>query len=138
MENITDEPTPLAEGIGAWALVNLILAILTVLGSLLLLIGFFGKKEEEALDEDGNAIVDDEGNSLMNQIHKRGGWRLASLLPAIAAVIAFVLTENMRNPMILVDRWTLLMVIIAVVQIVVAFLSRKKKEEPEEETAAVV
>lgn len=75
----------------------------------------------------------------MNEINKRGGWRLASLVPAIGAVIAFILTEDMRNPMILVDRWTILMVIIAVVQIVVAFLSKKKTEEPEEEeaTAAV-
>lgn len=138
-EIITDEPTPLAEGTGAaWALVNLILTILTGHGSILLLIFYFGKDEKEAQDADGNPILDAEGNNVMYSIKKHGGWRLASLLPAIGAVIAFILTEDMRNPMILVDRWTLLMVIIAVIQIVVAVLSRKKTEEPEEETAAMV
>ena len=136
-EDIPDEEVPLAAA-PAWALVNLILSILTVLGSLLLLIGFIGKKKEEVLDEDGNAILDAEGNSLMNQIHKHGGWRLGSLLPAILSVIAFILTEDMRNPMILVDRWTLLMVIIAVVQILVAFFSKKETEKSEEETAVSV
>ena len=69
----------------------------------------------------------------MNDIKKRGGWRLASLVPAILSVIAFLLTENMRNPMILVDRWTLLMVIIAVVQVLVMLLSKKKTEENTQE-----
>ena len=130
-EEIPDEPVPQAGP--AWALINLILSILTVLASLLLLVGFFGKKEEEAQDENGNAILDAEGNNVMNDIKKRGGWRLASLVPAILSVIAFLLTENMRNPMILVDRWTLLMVIIAVVQVLVMLLSKKKTEENTQE-----
>ena len=130
-EEIPDEPVPQAGP--AWALINLILSILTVLASLLLLVGFFGKKEEEAQDENGNAILDAEGNNVMNDIKKRGGWRLASLVPAILSVIAFLLTENMRNPMILVDRWTLLMVIIAVVQVLVMLLSKKKTEDNTQE-----
>ena len=130
-EEIPDEPVPQAGP--AWALINLILSILTVLASLLLLVGYFGKKEEEAEDENGNAILDAEGNNVMNDIKKRGGWRLASLVPAILSVIAFLLTENMRNPMILVDRWTLLMVIIAVVQVLVMLLSKKKTEDNTQE-----
>ena len=130
-EDIPDEPTPLAAP--AWALVNLILSILTVLASLLLLIGYFGKKKEEAEDENGNAILDADGNNVMNDVKKRGAWRLASLVPAILSVVAFLLTENMRNPMVLVDRWTLLMVVIAVVQVLVMLLSRKKTEENTQE-----
>ena len=49
----------------------------------------------------------------------------------MAAVIAFILTENMRLPMVLVDKWTLLMVIIALVQLLVAYFS-KKTQEPEQ------
>ncbi len=130
-DNIPDEPVPQAGP--AWALINLILSILTVLASLFLLVGYFGKKEEEAEDENGNAILDAEGNNVMNEIKKRGGWRLVSLVPAILSVIAFLLTENMRNPMILVDRWTLLMVIIAVVQVLVMLLSKKKTEDNTQE-----
>ena len=129
-EDIPDEDVPMAAP--AWALLNLILSLLTVLGSLFLLSGLFGKKKEEATDENGNLILDDNGESVMNRIKQRTGWRITSLLPAIGSVIAFILTENMRNPMVLVDRWTLLMVIIAVIQILVMMLSKKKVEETEE------
>ena len=129
-EDIPDEDVPMAAP--AWALLNLILSLLTVLGSLFLLSGLFGKKKEEATDENGNLILDDNGESVMNRIKQRTGWRITSLLPAIGSVIAFILTENMRNPMVLVDRWTLLMVIIAVIQVLVMMLSKKKVEETEE------
>ena len=64
---------------------------------------------------------------------KKGFWRVFSLIPAIVSVIAFILTENMRLPMRLVDRWTLLMVIIAIVQIVVAVLCKKRKNKDDED-----
>ena len=130
-EDIADEPTPLAMG-GAWALVNLILTVLTVLGSVMLLVGYIGKKQKEREDEDGNVILNAEGEAEMDDIKKKGGWRLASILPAVAAVIAFILTENMRLPMVLVDKWTLLMIVIALVQLLVAYFSRKKTQEPEQ------
>ena len=131
VEEIVDEETPLAMG-GAWALVNLILTVLTVLGSILLLIGYIGKKQKEREDENGNVILNAEGEAETDDIKKKGGWRLASIIPAVAAVIAFILTENMRLPMVLVDKWTLLMVIIALVQLLVAYFSKKKTQEPEQ------
>ena len=131
VEEIADEETPLAMG-GAWALVNLILTVLTVLGSILLLIGYIGKKQKEHEDENGNVILNAEGEAETDNIKKKGGWRLASIIPAVAAVIAFILTENMRLPMVLVDKWTLLMVIIALVQLLVAYFSKKKTQEPEQ------
>lgn len=115
-----DEPTALASG-AKWALVNLILMILTALTSIVLLVGYFGKKEEQ--DDDGNEV----------DIKRKGIARLCSLVPAIAAIIAFFLTEDMRNPMILVDRWTLLMVILAVLQVLVAVFARKQKEQRDDE-----
>ena len=131
VEEIVDEETPLAMG-GAWALVNLILTVLTVLGSILLLIGYIGKKQKEREDENGNVILNAEGEAETDDIKKKGGWRLASIIPAVAAVIAFILTENMRLPMVLVDKWTLLMVIIALVQLLIAYFSKKKTQEPEQ------
>ena len=124
-EAIGEEETPLASGNAAWALLNLILTILTVLGSLILLIGYLGKKRKE--DEEGNEEY---------TVKKHGFWRVASLVPAIGAIIAFILTEDMSQPMVFVDRWTLLMVIIAVIQIVIAVLSMKDKQEPDEDDAA--
>ena len=124
-------------GGGAWALVNLILMLLTVLASLLLLLGYLGKKKYAKEDEYGNALHDANGNEIIDYTrNKKGFWRVASLIPAIAAVIAFALTENMRLPMVMTDRWTLLMVIIAVVQLIVAVLCKKKKEYEEDEDEA--
>ena len=137
-EVIEDEETPLAPmATGAWALVNLILMLLTVLASLLLLLGYLGKKKYAKEDEYGNALHDANGNEIIDYTrNKKGFWRVASLIPAIAAVIAFALTENMRLPMVMTDRWTLLMVIIAVVQLIVAVLCKKKKESEEDENQA--
>ena len=137
-EVIEDEETPLAPmATGAWALVNLILMLLTVLASLLLLLGYLGKKKYAKEDEYGNALHDANGNEIIDYTrNKKGFWRVASLIPAVAAVIAFALTENMRLPMVMTDRWTLLMVIIAVVQLIVAVLCKKKKESEEDENQA--
>lgn len=107
-ETIGDEETPLAGGSSAWALLNLILTILTALGSVVLVIGYFGKK--------------------------RSIWHLISLIPGIGAIVAFALTQDMSQKMAFVDRWTLLMVIIAVVQIVIAVLSMKNKPESDEDS----
>ena len=129
-EVIEPDETPLAPmPTGAWALVNLILMLLTVLASLLLLIGYLGKKKHTERDEYGNKRIDYTRN-------KKGFWRVASLIPAVAAVIAFVLTENMKLPMIMVDRWTLLMAVIAVLQLIVAVMSKKQKESQDEENEA--
>ena len=135
LEAIADDATPLAGGRGGhWALINLILAILTVLASLLLLIGYIGKKKKALEDEDGNKVKDEDGNTVWEyEKKKKGFWRVFSLIPAIVSVIAFILTENMRLPMRLVDRWTLLMVIIAIVQIVVAVLCKKRKNKDDED-----
>lgn len=111
-EVIEDEETPLAPmANGAWALVNLVLMILTVLASLLMLLGVIGKKRGR---------------------NNKSFWRIASLIPAIGALAAFVLTENMKLPMAMVDRWTLLMVIIAVLQLIVAAMSKKQNESEDD------
>ena len=124
-ESIAEEATPLAGNTGAWALLNLILAVLTALGSVVLLVGYLGKKRKE--DEEGKEEY---------TVKKHGFWRVASLIPGIGAIVAFLLTEDMSQPMAFVDRWTLLMVILAVIQIVIAVLSMKDKQEPDEQDEA--
>ena len=55
------------------------------------------------------------------------------MIPAILSVIIFIFTEDMRNPMVLVDRFTLCMVIIAAFNLLLAFLTRNRKDEDEKE-----
>ena len=132
-EDIQDGTVPLVgfDG-GVWALLNLILTVATVLLSLILLIGCFGKKKKNEEEE----TEDDE--ETQEKIRKKKFWRILSLIPAIGAVIAFILTEDMRLDMVIIDRWTLLMAVIALVQIILAVFSKKssKEEENEEDSKA--
>jgi uncharacterized repeat protein (TIGR02543 family) len=120
-EIITEEPTPLAGA--SWALLNLILAIATALGSVLMLIGLVGKKRKEEVE-----------GVVVRETKKHPVTRLMTLLPAIGGIIAFILTENMKNPMAIVDRWTILMAVIAVLQIALVLLGVKKDKDVDPET----
>ncbi len=121
-ETEPEDPAEQEQAKPAWALINLILAALTALASVVLLIGYcIGKKQSEE-EKAGNAAAGNE-----TKLH--GAWRAFSLVPAAGAVIAFILTENIRNPMILIDRWTVLMVIIALVQAAVMMLSKKSTKK---------
>ena len=126
---IPEMPAPLAGP--AWALVNLILALLTVLGSIILLIGGLRGKKEEEKEEDENP---DEKVTVRR---RRRVLRALSLIPAAAAVIAFILTEDMSLRMVLTDGYTLLMAIIALIQAGMMIISRDKKDNEEKEAAAM-
>ncbi len=88
---------------------------------------FFGRKEEE--NEDNSEEAQKRRNSKLIV-------RLASLLPTIAAIVTFILTEDMSNPMVMFDGYTWVMAVIAVVQVGVMFLSKKTEEEEEANDAA--
>jgi hypothetical protein len=135
---IADPATPLSSGNGngiggAWALVNLICSILTVLGSL---IAVFRRKDDEEEDEEQNVNMYRDEEDEDNRGRKMFAAKAAGILTAIASVITFILTEDMRLPMILIDKWTLLMVIMLAVQIVAAVLNKKASEADEEEDDA--
>lgn len=135
---IEDEGTALgAKGALSWALVNLIAMVLTVVLCLLLLVTYFTKKkdEEQGNEEENNRVeskaeTDEEKEK---ELKRHGMIRLLSLIPAVGSVIVFFLTENMRNPMIMVDKWTIWMILILAVEVVLAVLSKKKNEDKDEE-----
>ena len=58
--------------------------------------------------------------------------RLVSIIPAAAAIIVFILTEDLSSKMQLVDKFTALMIIILAVQVIVAALAKVKKEDADE------
>ncbi|MBQ6491666.1 MAG: hypothetical protein IJI88_05285, partial [Atopobiaceae bacterium] len=126
-EVVPDVPAPLAPvvDLGAWALLNLIAAAATVLLSAFRLGGI-------RRDEDGD---ESESSEDEEQRKNRRALRLATLVPAIGSVIAFILTEDMSLPMLIIDRWSPLMVAILVAQVVLAVLARNKDEEQDERQA---
>lgn len=132
-EQIQENETPLANNVGAsWALVNLICSILTILSAIIL---FFSKrKREEEDDEEDMKEQQSTNNEEQEELQKRRLWvRIVSIAIALISIIVFILTENVFNPMILVDSWTLTMVIILVVQIITFIIGRKWKDVEQEE-----
>ena len=111
-----------AEG-SAWALLNLIMAVITGIISAVLLVGYFGREEREEENEE-------------DKTDRKGFARVMSLIPAVGAAIAFILTENMSNPMIFTDRWTILMAVILLIQAIVAIIAKKSDEENEDDNIA--
>ena len=111
----------MAAASGAWALLNLIMGALTALGSIVMLARYIGKKRDEDKDQ--------MGNTTETKINKKGLARLLSLIPAIAAVVTFLLTEDMTQPMQMTDKWTLLMAVYLVANVIMAVIAHKTKDE---------
>jgi len=122
-EDIADVEVPLTEARASWALANLLAAIATVIATLGMYVTYFKKQENDEEDENEER----EGNN------ERKTSKLFSIIPAAVSVILFILTEDMRNPMVLFDKWTLLMMVIMIGNLVVAYLTRNKKEDEEKE-----
>ena len=120
-EVIDDDETPKVAPKGNWALINLIAAMLSVL---LGVIAILAKHKDEEDEEDE---TEDENVSTR---HRR--WKIVSAIDAIVAVVAFILTEDITQKMVMVDKWTILMVVIAVVGVVSMYFARKWHEEDEE------
>ena len=114
-ETISEQPVPLVryssgteiavEGsqMAGWALVNLLASILTVLLALLML------------------------------VDKRANNRavLLGLVAAVVSVLVFLFTENLANPMVLVDRWTIAMLALLAVNGIMILTKRSREAEKE-------
>ena len=124
-EEIIDEEVPQAAPGAAWALINLLAALGTVATAVGMIITFFKKKDD---DDDGTKANPDEESDE----NKGKKSKFLGLIPAVASVIIFILTENMHNPMTLVDKWTIPMVLILAANGIVAYLTRNKKPEDED------
>ncbi len=91
------------------------------------------RKDEETATEATEASEYEDGATLK----RKGVLRLISIIPLVIAIIVFILTEDMRNPMVFVGPGTIWMAVIAAVQVVLALFCKKSyKEEKQEEATA--
>ena len=93
----------------------------------------FSKKLNEkfdfGFDDDNFANEDDEANH-----YKRNKlYRLLGVVTSVASVLVFIFTEDMRAKMVIIDRWTLLMVVLLFVNVVTFYLGRRWQEDEDEE-----
>ncbi|MFV0412303.1 MAG: InlB B-repeat-containing protein [Oscillospiraceae bacterium] len=133
--SISDGDLPLGRA-QAWALLNLILTILGLVTSVVLIIAaFFGNNKDDEEEEKNNSYAEDEEEE---KAKRKSGilWRLLAIVTSVASLVVFLLTEDMRLPMVFTDKWTLLMVLLAVIEvifIVIMVKARKQNKRDDEE-----
>ena len=131
-EKIKEEATPQAAVKGHWALINLIAAMLSVVLAVAALLAKHAKEEDE--EEKDDQVVESENQDdeiVASKRHRT--WKIVAVVDAIAAVVVFILTENLAHNMVLVDKWTVLMVLFGLISIVSTYFARKWHEEDEDE-----
>lgn len=104
---------------GEWALINLIAVLLTFLIAIILIISLAINKIREANDD--------------KEYNNKAIKRILTIIASIISGIVFLLTEDITLPMVLVDKWTIVMIVILLINIIIAILSRRKEKENEEE-----
>ena len=133
-EEIEDDETPMAL-MPTWALINLIATILTVCTAAGMIITYFKKKEEDEEENEDGVVrqLTDEEKQKEEEENERKRSKFLGLIPGIGSVITFLLTEDMSAKMVLVDKWTILMIAILAIGAAMAYLTRDKKDEEEEQ-----
>ena len=107
------QTTQKAADVKGWALVNLIAAVMTVLGAAYACI--------RRRKEDGS-----KGSAAM---------KLGGVIAAAASVITFIMNENLAGPMSITDNWTVIMIFILGAQIVTAVIADRLEESKEDQEA---
>ena len=133
-EKIKEEATPQAAPKGHWALINLIVAMLSVVLAVVALLAKHAKDEDEDdEDKDDQVVANENEDDDENESTRHRRWKVIATIDAILAVVVFILTENISLPMVLVDKWTVLMVLFGLISIVSTYFARKWHEEDEDE-----
>lgn len=120
---IPDKPTPesLPVSKGSWALFNLICTILTGISTILTAL-FFKRKEKKEDDNENDVTIK---NSYLKP--------LSSIVLSVATIWLFIITEDMRLPMVIFDKFSPIMFILLVIGLMIMLLKNKKEKENQEE-----
>ncbi|MFV0353473.1 MAG: collagen-binding domain-containing protein [Oscillospiraceae bacterium] len=128
---LPNQETPLAnlnETNSSWALLNLLLVVLSVAVSVILVIATFAKKAkvEKANINSHIHYSDDEHPTTDKQTLL---WRVLGIAASIVSIIFFLLTENTQLPMAFIDKWTVWMILITVAQLAFVLLASRSKSK---------
>ena len=131
-ETIPDEGTPrsILPEPDYWALLNLILLVLTIVVAVTDGVLYFRKPTDKYGDE--YEYEDDEDE----EVKRHGLPRILAFITAIASFILFILTEDITEPMIWVDEYTIWMLILFIATVLLSMLSKKEYEDEESEQGA--
>ena len=112
-----------------WALLNLILTILSLILSIVLFIYCLRKKLKEKKEQKDGTYIEEESSLSTKRKYIRMG---ISVVITILMIFFFFATEDMSLKMQFTDKYTLIMFVYIIIQILfVAFLSMNKKRREE-------
>ncbi len=127
-ELVVDGGVPLSMGVfdkvgGAWSLFDLIMTILAVVFAVAYTVIRPKKRDEEE---------DEEGDETEESKHKK---RLVTsgvlALLAVFNIILFLVTQDLSQPMIIFDIYSIIFALVVITQIVIMFFIRKKNNDDE-------
>ena len=107
-----------------WALLNLILMILTIIIAFADGLLYFTKPTDKYGDEYEDEEVD---------VKRHGFPRIMAIVAAIMSVILFFLTEDMTDPMIWVDEYTVWMLILFIATAILTMMSKKETDQDQDD-----
>jgi len=146
----TDEPVPLDSGgvpgfvigdtfvplfggfdgmMSVWALMNLVMSIIgIILGIVTGIRAMILHKHEQDESMRGELFREEEERRRL-YYKRRFKWLIAVFAMAVAGIMVFIFTQNIRLPIVLVDRWTIVNALILTVEIIaVVFCIRRRRD----------
>ena len=142
---IADNPTPQAQTIeddgnalgdgGAWSLFDLICTIVTTILAVIMLVFALGRNRKDGDDEETAAAKTANGEEVEeDEVYKRKRIaRILSIIPAVGAIVLFILTQDLTQPMTFFDNWSLVFAIIAIVNIILTIGTKKTTDDGDDE-----
>ena len=132
---IDENSVPTEQGeLDYWALLNLILMVITVITALADTCLYFKRPREDKENEEAGKVPDDEWK---DRYLRRGLVRILTLIVAVISVILFFLTEDMSLPMKWLDEYTIWMLVLFIAASILAILSRKRQIDRDGEESGI-
>jgi uncharacterized repeat protein (TIGR02543 family) len=142
-------PSSVPEGeveVPVWAFVNLVLSVAGLILAVLAVVwALFSRNQKQKGAQNyesggsmGQVYVAKHGGvqgqgaeqeDVSERKQRRDVWLFAAFVLGIAGIIVFLLTEDMRNPMVMVDRWTIVNVVVFLAEILAIVLVFKRKKK---------
>jgi uncharacterized repeat protein (TIGR02543 family) len=122
------------KGKGAWSVLSLILSLLALIISVLLAIGAFFRRRQR--DEDDHTEQDNDKQRKRGKILK-----VLTIVVGILTPIVWLILDNLNQPMVWINKWTLIVAIFFIVHIALLLVykirsGRKNQGEEDYETGA--
>ena len=124
--------TPLARGqMNSWSLFDLIMTILTSIIGMVMGASYFRKKRDDDAEEDAVRAAENTDEEAENKAKKS---KFFGLLPMLASIVTFIITQDLSALMTIFDKWSILFAVFGIGNAALAYVTRNKKAREEETT----